>query len=558
MLKEISCEKFMVNGKVRDPIRFHPGLNTIIGDSNGSNSIGKSTLMMIIDFCFGGEDYFRKEKNIIDEIGHHEIKFQFEFNNKTLYFIRSTSNPNYVYKCDINYSKIQKISIELFKNNLLELYKIDKSGLRLRQYISPYFRIYNRGTHNEYRPLNATVREADNSGISCLLMMYGLYNDIKDLNEKYQIALDRKKEYDNLKKFNIAPIAESDEEVGIINCELTELKRQLNELNKENSLAVCEADLIQNRKRKLLTNQRKKLKKEIDRLNNQKNDIKIEEDYNKKIYARQFNELLKFFPNIELAKIEEVEKFHKKVEKILKKEAINNDIYIDSIITILENQINDIDQKLLEFNNVPNISEEILLMQSHLLKEIDIKEQSLKNYELREKAKSEYNKLKTELDLILSKNTKIVEDKINNELNTLNLLLKETDKEKKYAPVLNINNLTSYAFYTPHDTGTGSRYKAVCLLDLTLLRQTDLPLFVHDSIMYTNIEKDTCNDLLRLYEKETNKQIIIGIDDPTKYRQQIDGKIVNLAEKYSVIELSIGDKSLFGKRFNVITEEESL
>ena len=41
MLKEISCDKFMMNGKVREPIRFHPGLNTIIGDSNGSNSIGK-------------------------------------------------------------------------------------------------------------------------------------------------------------------------------------------------------------------------------------------------------------------------------------------------------------------------------------------------------------------------------------------------------------------------------------------------------------------------------------------------------------------------------------
>ena len=61
MLKEISCDKFLVDGTIREPIKFHAGLNTIVGDSNSSNSIGKSTLMMIIDFCFGGLDYCIKE-----------------------------------------------------------------------------------------------------------------------------------------------------------------------------------------------------------------------------------------------------------------------------------------------------------------------------------------------------------------------------------------------------------------------------------------------------------------------------------------------------------------
>ena len=62
MLKEISCDKFLVDGTIREPIKFHAGLNTIVGDSNSSNSIGKSTLMMIIDFCFGGLDYCINEK----------------------------------------------------------------------------------------------------------------------------------------------------------------------------------------------------------------------------------------------------------------------------------------------------------------------------------------------------------------------------------------------------------------------------------------------------------------------------------------------------------------
>lgn len=60
MLIEIQCDKFKVggkNGETREPIHFHKGLNAIVGDDDRSNSIGKSTLLMIIDFVFGGEDY---------------------------------------------------------------------------------------------------------------------------------------------------------------------------------------------------------------------------------------------------------------------------------------------------------------------------------------------------------------------------------------------------------------------------------------------------------------------------------------------------------------------
>ena len=60
MLVEVRCDKFVSNGKTREPIRFHAGLNAVLGDDNGSNSIGKSTFLMILDFVFGGSDYVKK------------------------------------------------------------------------------------------------------------------------------------------------------------------------------------------------------------------------------------------------------------------------------------------------------------------------------------------------------------------------------------------------------------------------------------------------------------------------------------------------------------------
>ena len=61
MLTEIICERF--RGK---KITFSNGLNVIIGD--GSNSIGKSTLLWVIDFVFGGSGFTEKNKFAIQKI----------------------------------------------------------------------------------------------------------------------------------------------------------------------------------------------------------------------------------------------------------------------------------------------------------------------------------------------------------------------------------------------------------------------------------------------------------------------------------------------------------
>ena len=42
MLREIICDKFK-----EKKIEFHDGLNVVLGDEQGSNSIGKSTFLMI-------------------------------------------------------------------------------------------------------------------------------------------------------------------------------------------------------------------------------------------------------------------------------------------------------------------------------------------------------------------------------------------------------------------------------------------------------------------------------------------------------------------------------
>ena len=69
-------------------INFHSGLNVILGDEQASNSIGKSNLLLIIDFIFGGSTYIEHSIDVIENIGNHIFYFTFNF-DKQYKFARS-------------------------------------------------------------------------------------------------------------------------------------------------------------------------------------------------------------------------------------------------------------------------------------------------------------------------------------------------------------------------------------------------------------------------------------------------------------------------------------
>jgi len=83
--------------KLRDGvITFHSGLNVVIGDEKATNSIGKSSLLMVLDFVFGGNSLIEHNKDIIEELGHHEYLFRFDFNKEPHYFKRGTYTPDFI------------------------------------------------------------------------------------------------------------------------------------------------------------------------------------------------------------------------------------------------------------------------------------------------------------------------------------------------------------------------------------------------------------------------------------------------------------------------------
>ena len=137
MLKKIICDKFIEN-----EIDFYEGLNVILGDDIASNSIGKTTLLMIVDFVFGGNDYINKNKDAIENLGHHTFNYTFKFEDEFLYFSRGTENPKEITICDEYFKPIKEnVSLKEYTDLLKQYYKCEINDFSFRDIIGRYWKI---------------------------------------------------------------------------------------------------------------------------------------------------------------------------------------------------------------------------------------------------------------------------------------------------------------------------------------------------------------------------------------------------------------------------------
>lgn len=173
MLKEIKSEQFIEN-----PIKFSNGLNAVLGDDISTNSIGKSTLLMIIDFVFGGKSFITNDSGVIQKLGHQNFLFKFEFDQIDFYFKRNTENPEVVSFCDNEYNTLTENTVEDFTKTLKEKYNIKNAFLSFRSIVSPFSRIWGKDNYNVDKPLQAFVKESESTAITNLIKLFNLYETI--------------------------------------------------------------------------------------------------------------------------------------------------------------------------------------------------------------------------------------------------------------------------------------------------------------------------------------------------------------------------------------------
>jgi len=548
MLIEIKCTEFKSNNQPRPVIKFYSGLNAVLGDQVGSNSIGKSTFLMIIDFVFGGDDYIRKSQDVQNQIGGHIIQFAFNFQNKVHYFSRGTIKHNYVNKCDSMYNIISNIGIDEFRKFLFSEYNISLPLTSFRDVISRYFRIYRRENHNENRPLSFHQENVEKSIIS-LMKLFNLYKNVEELKEKREEATNKNNvfkksiEYSFIQKISSKQVKENEANIEKLKKQLAEITDGKNSQEQLffNFLLPDDAKRLSMVKKELalLRQQKSRLETKIAYIqNNMEND--------KSELQNDFSELQTFFPSIDIKKLYEIEAFHSKLRDILQVEFRDEYQRNRVILNQIEKSIEE-HQTIIETEGLPSKTTRKELEEYHNIKkqieELENQNQIYKNQqELKETVKIIDEQLKNRQAGYLRE----LQNSITRQMENFNNYV--YDGQKK-APILTLENGNKYIFETPDDTGTGISYKGLVIFDLSILALTPLPALIHDSVVLKQIADAPLEKILELYQK-SGKQIFIAIDKVNSYSQRTQ----KILEQSAVLHLSDKGNELFGRSWGKETK----
>ena len=252
-----------------------------------------------------------------------------------------------------------------------------------------------------------------------------------------------------------------------------------------------------------------------------------------------FKSLMEYFPNVNLRRIHEVEGFHQKLAIILNDEFAEERESLESENKELEEIVNGLELKLSELGVSTQLSPEFLEQCSRISRKIyELEAQNdayTKLNDLNEKKRRAKHALDQSIESILSE----IETQINAEMKELNSQLFD---ENRKAPLLKLKAFNSYSFFTLDDDGTGTNYKGLVLFDLAALRLSRLPAIAHDSLIFKNLEDESVDGIMQLYN-DSEKQIFIAFDRASSYKQNT----AKIAYDNTRLKLDKNGQELYGE-----------
>ena len=550
MLVEIQCDKFMTHNKQRKPIRFHPGLNVVIGDDNGSNSIGKSTFLMILDFVFGGTDYVKKCTDVQENVKEHTINFTFEFDDHLYHFARNTIHYQDIIRCDSNYVPLlneKPMTVQSYGEFLSDKYGLTAPGLKWRGAISRFIRVYKRDTLDVEHPLQTHKNEKAADSIKSYMRLLNRYAVVeKQINQ----AADAKDEKEAFRKttlkYNHIPAAKNERQKAENESRIAELEEQEKKLDTNNSQGLLDLDSMTAYKISFLKERLVKFRRQQALVQSQLTDVRRDMTGKRRSFKRTFTELEHFFPNENFHALEEIEKFHQQLSKILSEEYAETEkdlVTTDNLLTI---EIKGLEKEITDIKEIPNVSDAILKEFAKISTEINNLREANKNFdELNRLSKIADDYAKTR-DAVTRDQLLSIEFELNHEMSKISLRI--LNDSSHLPPVIHLERMDKYTFHTPNDGGTGAETRGLITFDLANLNISSIPFLVHDSLLLKNIEKPVFSRIIDVYDqqKENGKQVFMAYDTLDSYSPATR----QLIEKNAVLKLSPGGNELFGWAWN--------
>lgn len=508
MLTEIYCKAFGDEKKVL----FFSGLNVIQGysdetDGNG-NSIGKTNMLKIIDYTFGGQYYTDSNDDVIRHVGEHDICFTHMFNGERHHFIRSTAERNTVIRCaDDSYTPVSDFSVNEFCEWLLKQYEIEALQLSFREIVGLYSRIWNKPNKEVNRPLHNHRAQSISDAILSLVKLFGKYGPIQELHEQDKYLKKRQAVLRDAVNYHLLDVPSKQ---GYENTrkQLSEVQETLRTLraniaigSNENIDQLDEQSIRLYEQRTLLQTQQGRTKRALQRCRkNMANLNPPSEDV--------FLPLREFFPEVDISRIEKIQGFHNQLRLVLLDELKIEEAELQQNLDKINSALKKNEQYIQELTGLPTQTatamEQILQLaakQEQLQNQLDLYEDKGRDAA----QKVENSKALTQ---ILGATTAEIQNKINEKI------LEYSEKiatSNSRAPLLSLS-AKNYHYGVKDNTGTGKAYTDLLLFDLAVLSLTQLPILIHDSFLFNNIDDPTKQSFIRLYNNFPNKQIFISLD----------------------------------------------
>ena len=557
MLVEVWCDKFISNGKVRKPIRFHAGLNAVLGDDNGSNSIGKSTFLMILDFVFGGTDYVKKCVDVQENVKEHTICFAFDFDGQNYYFSRNTVDYNKVVQCDSEYQALpdgEPLSLQKYGEFLCEKYGLSAEGITWRGAIARFIRVYKRDTLDEERPLRSSKDETAADAIKGYMRLFDRYSSVEaQINQAKKVEDEKEAFRKSIQQYHHVRAAKNEKEKVANETRIAELERQEQELAVNNNKGLLDLDSMTARRLSDLTESLINYRRQRAQIQTQLNAVRRDMTGQKRSFKKTFADLERFFPNENFYTLEEIERFHQKLSKILEEEYAETEKNLATTYALLNNEIVRIQEQITEIKNVPNVSQAILKEFARITTELNNLKQANENYDELERLKKIATDYAETRDAVIADELLAIESTVNQQMREISLTI--LSDATHLPPVLRLEKLNKYTFYTPNDGGTGAQYRGLITFDLANMGVATVPFVVHDSVLLKNIERPVFSAIIRVYydQKQKGKQVFMAYDTLDAY----DKETRELVEENAVLQLSPGGNELFGWAWNKEEQHEA-
>ncbi|HZJ77422.1 MAG TPA: DUF2326 domain-containing protein, partial [Clostridia bacterium] len=410
--------------------------------------------------------------------------------------------------------------------------------------ISRFFRIYGKNNYNELRPLQMRGgTESQESAIHVLVTLFNKYESVLAFEEQLQLAEDKIAAFKSARKYQFIPSAvdglkKYEDNISII----ASLKQEKADLESSNNQAVNSEEVEKANQANALIIQMQDARRLV---NQRENDLHIIElNMSQGVYPTEadLTSLREYFPEANLQKLIDIERFHNKIQTILQDELEAAKARLEEELKPLKQMIAYLEKQAEEIHPSIVFSKEFLAAYTHLDRRIHKLEDENEAFDTRNTLQNEKKQASDRLRLQMETVLKVIETTINRHMSEISDYVSQG---KDNPPVLGIKEYNSYSFETPKDTGTGTNFKGMLIYDISILNSTALPALAHDSLLFANVSDDTIGQILALYAREKQKQIFIAFDRASKY----DKTAQSIISENTVLKLDADEQALFGRKW---------